>query len=208
MHEKLERELKSAMVMPLEMIARFLDEECGRDPSLIAKIEDANKTLEKCYRYIEKKAQEIAKSKHSIYIDDPTVYGWAKEYYMSEEPKKSKEEEAEKGTKEEAVTEEKPKRTRKKKKEASGENDATPIPEEPIPGQLSTEDLCSTEKESEVQIAEIEKKEEENKSPLSFEECGAEESTEEEKETDLSKPGEAGSVIELPVASEGASWLD
>lgn len=217
MIEKLEQELKAAMVMPLEMIAKYLDEECGRDPALVLRIEDEKKTLEKCYRYVEKKAQEVAKNKHSVYIDDPTVYSWAKEYYMNEEKEPAKESKKENMEGKEP-SEEKPKKKSKKKKteeaikeelpEENTEEDAKT--EETIPGEVSGQTSMMDDIPEAVPAEEKTENEEKetDKKPLTFEECTEETTETQEKETELAKPGEPELKVDVLVVPGGASWFD
>lgn len=151
MIEKLERELKEAIIMPVEQIAKWLDQECERDPALVQNILDEKKSLSKCYKYIEKKAEDINKnSERVLCVDDPTVFGWAKEYYMSEE--KEPEKQAAKGEKAEEEAEEKPKKKSRSKKKATEDENKKDLPEETTKTETPIEVPAAEEKGTETQV--------------------------------------------------------
>lgn len=100
--EKLGQELKKHVALTVERIAKFLEDECVNDKELEAAVLSDKKTLDDCEVYITKKAKEVAKGKNTVMIDDPTVYGWIKEYYKtSNEEKEPKKESTKKSAKKE-----------------------------------------------------------------------------------------------------------
>jgi predicted ABC-class ATPase len=108
------------------LIAEYLTEQCKKDESFAAKVNQGHKTLEKCNSYITQKAKDYLKSKDGG-IEDKIVYGWADDYYnlddaAIEAEKKRKQEEADKRAAEvRAQAEERRKKAKAEKKKTDAE---------------------------------------------------------------------------------------
>lgn len=88
--EKIQKELMEEIVMPIQRIAEYLSEQIKTDAELETAIESKEKkTLSNCRKYIINKARESAKGSSGIWVDDSTVFGWAREYYIKEETPKA-----------------------------------------------------------------------------------------------------------------------
>ena len=133
--EKLGQELKKHVAMTIERIAKFLEDECVNDKELEAAVLSDKKTLDDCEVYITKKAKEVARGKNAVMIDDPTVYGWIKEYYKTPAEEKEPEKES---TKKDESEEKEPKKestkksAKKEEKKPTKEEPENKLAEEPI----------------------------------------------------------------------------
>lgn len=124
--EKLEKELKAQIIMPIQRIVDALEKMAEEDSELQDAILKENRTLEECYKYIEKKARENTKGTVGCFADD-TVFDWAVEYFKTEE--KKEEEPAE--TEANDIKEEKKKADSKKKKTSKKKEEEKPVQLDP-----------------------------------------------------------------------------
>ena len=57
------------------------------ETTIQAYLDNRNKSIKECCKYIYSKARELAKGSNSVGIDDATVYGWAVHYYDEDDIK-------------------------------------------------------------------------------------------------------------------------
>ena len=65
-------------------ILKHLKERCKEDEGLCADILQEHKTWKRCFEFINHKAQQVLKSR-SGFIDDPTVFEWAEDYFRKDD---------------------------------------------------------------------------------------------------------------------------
>lgn len=109
--------------------SEYLIEKCQKDEDFSEKVNQEQKTIEKCLAYVTQKARDYLGG-HSGGVEDNIVFGWVSEYYnlddaAIEAEKKRKKEEADKQAAEDrAKAEERRKQVEAEKKEGEAKKKA------------------------------------------------------------------------------------